>query len=137
MAQVTMSGNEFATMLRQERERDELLTTFISAQQIKFTEDNCRTYSVGETPKFELPKWVRNVLIEDMVMQLQAKDDKELALWFGSKFWYYKVFPGEFSQYDLGGAIDLVEYSPALKARYEAWENKPETPDDAEEEKED
>lgn len=120
MAQVSMTGKEYADMLRQIEQGAEILRYLKAERKVKFTEDNIHTYSSGEFPSTsKFPDWLHEMLVKDMVDQLLHMDADEFGLWATTDHHFYSPKQRDFGSWGLEYGVDLLEVSPALKERWD------------------
>ena len=120
MAQVTMTGKEYADLLRQVEQGAEIIRFLKEERKIKFTEDNIRTYSAGEFPnRSKFPEELQDFLVQDMVQQLLHKQSEEFSLWALTDCHYYNPKSRDMTSWSQDDSFDLLEYSPALKERWD------------------
>ena len=137
MAQVTMTGNEYAEMLRKIEQGAEIIRFLKTERKVKFTEGNIRTYSSGKFPlSHTFPEWLQDILVKDMVDQLLHMDADEFGLWATTNHHFYHPKSREFDGWDHDENVDLLEYSSELKFRWDTFKAAAEAKK-AEEEKDD
>lgn len=136
MAQVTMTGVEYRSMIKMEEQREELLNIFVAAQQVTFDPESVRTYSVGTFEEMELPKWVNDLLLKAMEAQLKMKSDEELAVWFQSDMFHFNPLKRDFNHHGWEGYVDMMKYSEGLRRRYEVWKASQEPEEEVREDEE-
>lgn len=120
MAQVSMTGNEYAEMLRKIEQGAEVIRFLKEERKIKFTEDNIRTYSCGEFPNYnKFPDWVNDMLLQDMANQLLHMPAEEFSLWATTEHHYYNPKGRDMNSWCADGNFDLLEVSPELKERWD------------------
>jgi hypothetical protein len=120
MAQVSMTGNEYAEMLRKIEQGAEIIRYLKAERKVKFTEDNIRIYSSGEfPPSHTFPEWLQDTLVRDMVDQLLHMDADEFGLWATTDHHFYDVKGREMNSWVQDRNIDLLEVSPELNERRE------------------
>jgi len=120
MAQVSMTGKEYADLLRQVEQGSELIRYFKAERKVKFTEDNIHTYSSGEfSSKTRYPEWLQDLLVHDMVDQLLHKSAEEFGLWATTDHHFYDTRTRELNSWSQDATVDLLEVSPELKERWD------------------
>lgn len=120
MAQVSMTGKEYADMLRQIEQGADIIRYLKAERKVKFTEDNICTYSSGEFPlSHTFPEWLQDMLVKDMVDQLLHMDADEFGLWATTDHHFYSPKSREFDGWGHNESVDLLEVSPALKERWD------------------
>lgn len=120
MAQVSMTGNEYAEMLRKIEQGAEIIRHLKMERRITLKEDNIRTYSAGEFPNSPtFPDWLQEMLAQDMVQQLLKLPSEQFALWAMSEHIYYNVKGRELASWTGSDRVNLLELSPELNERRE------------------
>ena len=120
MAQVAMTGKEYADLLRQVEQGSELIQYLKAERKVKFTEDNIHTYSSGEMPRaVRFPEWLQDLLVRDMVDQLLHKSAEEFSLWATTDHHFYDPKTRELNSWSQDATVDLLEVSPELKERWD------------------
>ena len=120
MAQVSMTGNEYAEMLRKIEQGAEIIRYLKAERKVKFTEDNILTYSSGEFPlNHTFPEWLQDMLVKDMVDQLLHMDADEFGLWATTDHHFYNTKTRELNSWSQDATVDLLEVSPELKERWD------------------
>lgn len=120
MAQVSMTGKEYADLLRQVEQGSELIRYLKAERKVKFTEDNIHTYSSGEFPgRRSYPEWLQDLLVRDMVDQLLHKSAEEFGLWATTDHHFYDTKTRELNSWSQDATVDLLEVSPELKERWD------------------
>lgn len=120
MAQVSMTGKEYEDLLQAKHQYEELIGFLKKERKIKFTEDNIHTYSSGEfTPSLKFPDTVQDLLAQDMVNQLLHMDADQFGLWTATDHHFYDVKGREMNSWAQDKNVDLLEFSPALKERWD------------------
>lgn len=120
MAQVSMTGKEYADLLRQVEQGSELIRYLKAERKVKFTEDNIHTYSSGEFPsRMRYPEWLQDLLVRDMVDQLLHKSAEEFGLWSTTDHHFYDPKTRELNSWSQDATVDLLEVSPELKERWD------------------
>lgn len=120
MAQVSMTGKEYADLLRQVEQGSELIRYLKAERKVKFTEDNIHTYSSGEfSGRMRYPEWLQDLLVRDMVDQLLHKSAEEFGLWATTDHHFYNPKTRELNSWSQDTTVDLLEVSPELKERWD------------------
>lgn len=120
MAQVSMTGKEYADLLRQVEQGSGLIRYLKAERKVKFTEDSIHAYSSGEFPlNHTFPEWLQDMLVKDMVDQLLHMDADEFGLWATTDHHFYSPKSREFVRWGHNESVDLLEASPALKERWD------------------
>jgi hypothetical protein len=120
MAQVTMTGNEYAEMLRKIEQGAEIIRLLKEERKIKFTEDNIRTYSAGEFPnRSKFPEGLQDLLVQDMVNQLLHMSAEEFSLWALTDCYFYNPKSRDMDSWLQDDKVNLLEISPELKERWD------------------
>jgi hypothetical protein len=120
MSQVSMTGKEYADLLRQVEQESELIRYLKAERKVKFTEDNIQTYSAGGFPgRMHYPEWLQDLLVRDMVDQLLHKSAEEFGLWATTDHHFYDTKTRELNSWSQDATVDLLEVSPELKERWD------------------
>ena len=120
MAQVSMTGNEYAEMLREIAQGAEIIRHLMAERKVKFTKDNIHTYSSGGFPlSSTFPEWLQDMLVKDMVDQLLRKSAEEFGLWATTDHHFYDTKTRELNSWRRDTAVDLLEVSLELKERWD------------------
>lgn len=132
MAQVSMTGEEYAELLAKIEQGAEIIRFLKEERKVKFTEDNIHTYSAGEfSVKSKFPESIHELLVRDMVDQLLHMSAEEFGLWATTDHHFYSPKQQEFNCWSQNYNVDILECSPALKERWDLA--KAEIKDDIEE----
>lgn len=119
MATVTMTGDEYNKMLRKIDQGAEIIQFLKAERKVKFAKDNINAYSSGKFPSlYKFPDWLQDNLIQDMVSQLLHMNAEEFGLWANTDHHYYSPKQRDFCSWNNEGNVDLLEYSQALKERW-------------------
>lgn len=120
MAQVSMTGNEYAEMCRKIDQGAEVIRHLKMERKITINEDNISTYSAGEflnSPTY--PEWLQEMLAQDMVQQLLKLPSEQFALWATTDHIHYNVKGRELDSWSGSDKVNLLELSPELNERRE------------------
>lgn len=123
MAQVTMTGVEYAELLTKERKLEELMELLKADRKFSVPESSVYTYSAGEFGRsFKFPMWAEYELLKDMEHQLVEMSEVEFARLVKAGMSYYKPVDKEFRQavYRNDGYTDMCEFSKQVKVRWDS-----------------
>ena len=116
MAQVTMTGNEYAELLHKEQQLTELLSMMRRERKVRIPEGAVHTYSVGEFPEVsEYPTWLKQHLVDDMVTWLRNLPEDEFIRWACTDNRYYDVMGRCLQSYGSGNHIVDLWERPGLR----------------------
>lgn len=122
MTQVTMTGKEYEDLLRVKYQYEDIIGFLEKERKVTFTPDNIDNYHAGDFHRSSvLPAAITDILVENMVEQLLDKSDEEFALWASTEHHYYDVRGCELNSWLQEKSVDLLEYSSALRFRWDTF----------------
>lgn len=119
MAQVNMSGIEYAALLDADRKITNLLTQLKGDRHPRFTEESLKSFGVGEwRDTVHYPDWLTEELVADMAQWLLHLSETEFAVWIKSGMWFYNPWERNFYTTAWGAkARDMRQAYEPLAAR--------------------
>lgn len=123
MAQVTMTGVEYAELLTKERKLEELMDHLKADRKFSVPESSVHSYSTGEFERSsKFPMWAEYELLKDMEHQLVEMSEVEFARLVKADMTYYKPMDKEFRQdiYRNEGYTNMCEFSKLVKTRWDS-----------------
>lgn len=131
MAQVTMTGEEYVTMVKNNNqvteERDLLVDTLVRGQLVKDPENDYRRIwydTSAELPQIPEMKKYADLRTKEIVDKLEA-DPEAMELMFkeGENTHYFNPYSGNITSYSWDNNIDLLEESEILAAKWDELKN--------------
>lgn len=116
MAQVTMSGSEYAAMLKKEEQLGEVMNYLCLRLQVRFPAKEEGSFSAWEFPETPaMPKWAQDWVVDYMAGWLRSLPEEEFFRWVDSGARYLDVRDLTLSKYCFNPQhVDLWEY-PRLR----------------------
>lgn len=119
MAQVTMSGHEYETLLKGTARLGSVEKWLIELSTFEFPSDEFNSWGIGKAPSVEdirIPEWVEDLMVYCATKSLLTLDNAKFREVVEERAHYYTPFSTHLTTY---GGIDLLKRDPDLKARWD------------------
>lgn len=124
MAQVTMTGKEYADLLNAENRYLDLMSKLTNDRKVHFNNREDMSYWDGDWPDVQkYPNWALDFMYSSMESWLLNLPEDEFTRWVKKGNFVYDPVGKRFSSWETDNGIDMRKYSSLIDKRCQVIEN--------------